>query len=212
MRKLIHSFLTMLLLVSSFHALSAIVDYQAAADEINQRLDKTLELYLAGDVAKAKSTVQMAYFDIYEGIEGPIRINYSQKYSYELEAKFGEIRKMIAQKAPQNEVEAEIEWLKGQIATVPEILASGHQLVAETQDLNTDSILPYWRDTVTSIESTLNQALATYRESGDDASQRADKQQQSFELIQQAQYQFYKNSELEIPNTEYSANQESIGI
>ncbi len=198
MRKLIQSFLTILLLVSSFHAFSAIVDYQAAADEINQRLDKTLDLYQSGDIAKAKTTVQMAYFDIYEGIEGPIRINYSQKYSYELEAKFGEIRKMIAQKAPQSEVKTEIEWLKGQIATVPEILASGHQLVAETQDLNTDSILPYWRDTVTSIESTLNQALATYRESADDVSLRAEKQQQSFELIQKAQYQFYKNSELEI--------------
>ncbi|MCE0495694.1 FTR1 family iron permease [Vibrio salinus] len=198
MQKLFQSLLTFLICLSSFHALGAIVDYQAAANDINQRLDKTLQLYQAGDIDSAKSTVQMAYFDIYEGIEGPIRINYSQKYSYQLEAKFGEIRKLISQKVPQEKIKAEIDWLKGQINTLPEKLASGHQLVAENQDLNKADILPYWRNNVISIEKTLNDALSDYRESADDPGSSVDKKQKAYQLVQKAQYEFYKNSELEI--------------
>ncbi|WP_073586154.1 FTR1 family iron permease [Vibrio quintilis] len=200
-----------LLIFISFSASAAIVDYQAAADDINTRLDKTLSLYQAGDVAQAKSTVQMAYFDIYEGIEGPIRINYSQKYSAELEAKFGEIRKMIADKAPVNKVQAEIEWLKKEIATVPEILKSGHQLVAENQDLSADNILPFWRTQVEMIDSTLNQALTEYRESAETPEQSTQKITRSRELILTAQYTAYKNSDLETAIRLYRSAEKAAG-
>ncbi|PJC86765.1 iron permease [Vibrio sp. HA2012] len=191
-------FLTVLLSLSAFPVFAAIVDYQAAVEDINARLDKTFELYQAGKIPEAKSAVQMAYFDVYEDIEGPIRINYSQKYSYQLEAKFGEIRKLIADKKPLDEVQQEIEWLKSEVATIPDILASGHQLVAETQDLSQESILPFWRTQVQNIETTLNQALTEYRESAPQTDSTADKQQKSYQLVQQAQFTFYKNSELEI--------------
>ncbi|MFM2479842.1 FTR1 family protein [Celerinatantimonas sp. YJH-8] len=188
--------LTVCCFLFSFSVAAAIIDYQKAADEINSRLDKALTLYQNGDVNQAKRTVQMAYFEIFEGLEGPIRINYSQQYSYQLEAKFGEIRKMIANNASQEKVSEQVDWLKQKIAAVPEILKSGHQLVAETQNINKDSILPYWRDQVVKIETLLNQALASYRESNqaDDSKAKLD---HAYQLLQQAQFQGYKNSDLE---------------
>ncbi|MBL4831738.1 MAG: FTR1 family iron permease [Aliivibrio sp.] len=197
MRKLIELILIAAISLSSFSTLSAIVDYQAAAEDINNRLNKTLELYQSGEISQAKSKVQMAYFDVYESIEGPIRINYSQKYSYQLEAKFGEIRKMIADQESVEKVKTEIEWLKAEIATVPDILASGHQLVAENQNLNQEDILPFWRDQVQEIERTLNEALSHYRESAEEPGNAEKKREKAYDLIQIAQYASYKNSELE---------------
>ncbi|PWI33270.1 iron permease [Vibrio albus] len=190
--------LTVLLSFFSVSASAAVVDYQAAVDDINTRLDKTFELYQAGNIPEAKSAVQMAYFDVYEDIEGPIRINYSQQYSYQLEAKFGEIRKMISEQKPLAEVGQEIEWLKSEVATIPDILESGHKLIAETQDLTKESILPFWRTQVQDIETTLNQALTEYRESSQQPESAAEKQQKAYQLVQQAQFTSYKNSELEI--------------
>lgn len=198
MRKQIKLILIMVIALSSFPVLSAIVDYQAAADDINNRLDETLALYQSGEVALARSKIQMAYFDVYENIEGPIRINYSQKYSYLLEAKFGEIRKMISEQQPLEDIQSEIVWLKAKIATIPDILTSGHQLIAENQDLNQQSIKPYWRDQVLAIEATLNEALTNYRESAQQSEKSAQQKiKKAYDLVQVAQYTSYKNSDLE---------------
>lgn len=62
-----------------------------------------------------------------------------------------------------------------EIATVPEILKSGNQLVAENQDLSADNILPFWRTQVEMIDSTLNQALTEYRESAETPEQSTQK-------------------------------------
>ncbi|MBF9000985.1 FTR1 family iron permease [Vibrio nitrifigilis] len=198
MLKLARLFTLLTTLIITFSASAAVIDYQAAADEINTRLDKTLQLYQAGDADKAKTTVQMAYFEIFEGMEGPIRINYSQKYAYQLEAKFGEIRKLIAAHAPKQQVTREIDWLKTQVASVPDILESGTQLVAETQDVHQASILPYWREQVLTIERMVNQGLASYRTStqGTEQEQQA-KRDKAAELVRQAQFDAYKNSDLE---------------
>ena len=40
----------------------------------------------------------MAYFEVFENLEGPIRINISARKSYEMESAFGEIRRMIGEK------------------------------------------------------------------------------------------------------------------
>lgn len=47
---------------------------------------------------QARRTVQMAYFEVFENLEGPIRINISARKSYEMESAFGEIRRMIGEK------------------------------------------------------------------------------------------------------------------
>lgn len=198
MLKLAKLFIVMLCAFVAVTSQAAIIDYQAAADDINQRLDKTVELYQSGQTAEAKTTVQMAYFEVFEGLEGPIRINYSQKYAYELEAKFGEIRKMIAAQGDVEQVTKQITWLKTQIASVPEILESGTQLVAETTDVHQESILPYWREQVLTIERLVNQGLASYRLSAQGtAAEQAEKRQEATQLVQQAQFEAYKNSDLE---------------
>ena len=187
------------LIVFNCSASAAVLDYQAAADDINIRLDKTLQLFDAGEDAKAKTTVQMAYFEVFESLEGPIRINYSQKYAYQLEARFGEIRKMIASHAPKSEVEESVNWLKTQIASVPSILESGTQLVAETSDIHQETVLPYWREQVLTIERLVNQGLASYRTSAQTSTE--DQKQKMLtdaaKLIQQAQFEAFKNSDLE---------------
>ena len=50
-------------------------DFRAFADDIAQRLDATDALYQEGKTDEAKQKVQMAYFEVFENLEGPIRIN-----------------------------------------------------------------------------------------------------------------------------------------
>ncbi|KUI98885.1 FTR1 family iron permease [Vibrio sp. MEBiC08052] len=181
------------------YSVAAVLDYQAAADDINARLDKTVQLYASGDAVQAKHTVQMAYFEVFEGLEGPIRINYSRQYAYQLEAKFSEIRKMIGNQASLDDVKENVDWLKTQIASVPSILESGTQLVAETADIHQASILPYWREQVLTIERLVNQGLASYRTSdqAETAQAKQLKRETAIKLIRQAQFDAYKNSDLE---------------
>ncbi|MGD1449733.1 FTR1 family iron permease [Vibrio harveyi] len=188
----------LVLLVSIYSSFAFAIDYDSAVNDIAQRLDKASQLYEQGDKDQAKTTVQMAYFEVFESLEGPVRINYSQQYAYQLEAKFGDIRKLIVAGKPVDEVDTEINWLKKEILGLPEILASGHQLKAENTNLHTEDILPFWREAVTSIDTQLNAALTEYRESGEQPESAAEKQQRAFDLVQQAQFKGYKNTELEI--------------
>ncbi len=70
-------------------------NYQKWVDDITQRLNHTEQLLKENKIDDAKTEVQMAYFEIFENLEGPIRINFSAQKSYQMEATFGEIRKMI---------------------------------------------------------------------------------------------------------------------
>ncbi len=102
----------LVLLVSIYSSFAFAIDYDSAVNDIAQRLDKASQLYEQGDKDQAKTTVQMAYFEVFESLEGPVRINYSQQYAYQLEAKFGDIRKLIVAGKPVDEVDTEINWLK----------------------------------------------------------------------------------------------------
>ncbi|PIE43406.1 MAG: iron permease [Gammaproteobacteria bacterium] len=183
---LYRSLAIVVLVVFSSLCLAAQVDYQAAADDIGQRLDQALSLYQSGNVADAKRGVQMAYFSVYEGIEGPIRINYSAKYSAELEAKFGEIRALIAKKAPVETVEKEIAWLKNEIDSLPEKLEQGHQLVAQDNDFNASTIAPEWQRLANSLNNLINGAVWSYK---------TNEQEEALATINQALFE-YKNSGL----------------
>ena len=87
-------------------------NYQKWVDDITQRLNHTEQLLKENKIDDAKTEVQMAYFEIFENLEGPIRINFSAQKSYQMEATFGEIRKMIGEGKPMNEVQAKINGLK----------------------------------------------------------------------------------------------------
>ena len=108
-------------------------NYQKWVDDITQRLNHTEQLLKENKIDDAKTEVQMAYFEVFENLEGPIRINFSAQKSYQMEATFGEIRKMIGEGKPMNEVQAKINGLKKELQEVLPSLVEGHQLNADSQ-------------------------------------------------------------------------------
>ena len=166
-------------------------NYQAWVEDIENRLDKTATLYQQNNVDEARTEVQMAYFEVFENLEGPIRINFSAQKSYQMEATFGEIRKMIGEGRPQAEVQSKIDALKKELQEVLPALGDGHQLNAEGQHATYDNqdIAIHWQQSFKVIDDLLAQAISAY-------------QNQAFtdakKLIQQAQYDGFKNSEMEM--------------
>lgn len=166
-------------------------NYQQWVNDIQSRLTKTDELYQKNQIDDARTEVQMAYFEVFENLEGPIRINFSAQKSYQMEAMFGEIRKMIGEGKPLNEVQAKINQLKQDLQAVLPVLEQGHQLNASTQHdvYQHEEIDPYWQESFKIIDDLLAQAISDYQKN-DFA--------QAKKHIQQAQYDGYKNSEMEM--------------
>lgn len=166
-------------------------NYQKWVDDITQRLNHTEQLLKENKIDDAKTEVQMAYFEIFENLEGPIRINFSAQKSYQMEATFGEIRKMIGEGKPMNEVQAKINGLKNELQQVLPSLVEGHQLNADSQHgvYDNQAIKPYWQQSFKTIDDFIAQAISAY-ESGDFANAK--------KAFQQAQYDGYKNSEMEM--------------
>ncbi|AZI13926.1 FTR1 family iron permease [Avibacterium paragallinarum] len=166
-------------------------NYQQWVNDIQNRLTKTDELYQQNQIDDARTEVQMAYFEVFENLEGPIRINFSAQKSYQMEAMFGEIRKMIGEGKPLNEVQAKINQLKQDLQAVLPVLEQGHQLNASTQHdvYQHEEIDPYWQESFKIIDDLLAQAISDYQK-GEFA--------QAKKRIQQAQYDGYKNSEMEM--------------
>ncbi|MDG6894651.1 iron permease [Volucribacter amazonae] len=165
--------------------------YSALIVDIEARLDNTLALYKQQKIDEARTEVQMAYFEVFENLEGPIRINFSAQKSYQMESRFGEIRKMISQQQPISLIQQKIIDLKQDLQMVLPALETGHKVIAEGQHgaYDNENILPYWQQNFRHIDDLLAQAVSAY-------------EQQQFEqvkkLVQQAQFEGYKNSEMEI--------------
>lgn len=169
----------------------AAVDYPQLVNDIQSRLDKTSQLYQQQNNDEARTTVQMAYFEVFENLEGPIRINISAQKSYQMEAAFSEIRRMIGEGRPQSEVDNKINWLKSELTGVLPVLADGHKLTAEQQHAayeNSD-IAVYWQQSFKIIDDLLAQAISEYQAGNFAAASQS---------VQQAHYQGFKNSEMEM--------------
>ena len=166
-------------------------NYQQWVQDIENRLDKTTALYAENKVDDARTEVQMAYFEVFENLEGPIRINFSAQKSYQMEATFGEIRKMIGEGLPQEQVKAKIDGLKAELQEVLPSLKEGHQLNASAQHgvYENQTIASHWQKSFKTIDDLLAQAMTAY-EAKDYATAK--------KLVQQAQYDGYKNSEMEM--------------
>ena len=166
-------------------------NYQQWVNDITSRLDKTAQLVQQGNTDDARTEVQMAYFEVFENLEGPIRINFSAQKSYQMEATFGEIRKMIGEGSSQQEIQAKINQLKKELQEVLPSLIEGHQLNADGQHgvYDNQEITPYWQQSFKTIDDLLAQGLEAYQ-NGDLANAK--------KLFQQAQYDGYKNSEMEM--------------
>lgn len=86
-------------------------DYAGMVDQIEGFFDKALTLYKEGDVTEARLNAQAAYFEVFENMEGPIRINISARKNFELEEEFVGIRNMIKDRQPAESIEKRINAL-----------------------------------------------------------------------------------------------------
>ena len=163
-------------------------DFRAFADDIAQRLDATDALYQEGKTDEAKQKVQMAYFEVFENLEGPIRINISAQKSAEMEAEFGNIRRLIGNGAPQAEVQQRLQALRDEVQKVVPVLESGHKLVAHGSHSALDGIDPGWATAYQALDDNLAAAVSAFEKgNGLEAKKR----------VQQAQYDGFKNSDME---------------
>ncbi|MDN0093360.1 FTR1 family iron permease [Yersinia rohdei] len=180
-------------------------EYQQWVNDIQSRLDKTSQLYQQKNNDEARTMVQMAYFEIFENLEGPIRINISAQKSYQMEAAFGEIRRMMGEGKPQAEVDDKINWLKNELAAVLPVLADGHKLTAEQQHSTYENsdIAVYWQQSFKIIDDLLAQAISEYQDG---------KYAAASQSVQQAHYQGFKNSEMEMSVRGNRSSQQAAAI
>ena len=187
MKKFIFGFILFYLWCTA--AVSAEPDYQALVQDIQQRLTQAEQQYRQGKVQAARQNVQLAYFEVFENLEGPIRINLSAKRSYQMEAKFGAIRQQMNAQQSQAAVAAALEDLKQDLESVLPVLEGGHQLTAEsTHDTLAQSADDYWPQQFRLTEDLLAQAITAYQQQ---------RYAEASQLVQQAQYDGFKNNELE---------------
>ncbi|WP_050534961.1 FTR1 family iron permease [Yersinia rohdei] len=180
-------------------------EYQQWVNDIQSRLDKTSQLYQQKNNDEARTMVQMAYFEIFENLEGPIRINISAQKSYQMEAAFGEIRRMMGEGKPQTEVDDKINWLKNELAAVLPVLVGGHKLTAEQQHSTYENsdIAVYWQQSFKIIDDLLAQAISEYQDG---------KYAAASQSVQQAHYQGFKNSEMEMSVRGNRSSQQAAAI
>lgn len=163
--------------------------YQAWVQDIQQRLDQALASYAQGDSQTARKTVQLAYFEVFENLEGPIRINLSAQRSYEMESQFTALRQLMGSDTPLPQVQQQVAAFKQELTDVLPQLEGGHTLTAQQSHDGYDAkVAPYWQQQFQITDDTLAQALQLYQQ-GDFA--------QASATVQQAQYRGFKNSELE---------------
>jgi high-affinity iron transporter len=174
--------------------------YRELMDETGRYLKEALELYKKGDVQAAKRKAQAAYFEVYENLEGPIRVNVSARKNIELEEEFVAIRKMIVAREPAADIEKKIsEFTAGLLAVAPE-LEGGVELVGEVDKAHGpkqtatgsesagSGIEPVWLQALENIRTGLGNALEQYKK-GDP--------KKAAELVVQTHFEGYKNSLLE---------------
>ncbi|MDR2462902.1 MAG: FTR1 family iron permease [Verrucomicrobiales bacterium] len=164
-------------------------DYAALAGEVRARLERAEKCYADHDVAAARALVQSAYFEVFENLEGPIRINLSAKKSYELEAAFGEIRRMMGGGALGGEINQKIAWLNSEVAAALPVLLGGHQLVAEAHREGVADLAPAWREGARRMAEEFAAAVEAYQNGGFKEARR---------LVEKNWFDNFKNSEMEI--------------
>lgn len=173
------------------------LNYKGMVEEIGAILNESLDLYKKGKGQEAKLRAQAAYLEVFENLEGPIRINISAKKNYELEQEFILIRKMIVEKQPAEAIEKKIAAFMADLKSTTAKLEGGYELIAEAsddadaqQDIQggaggAGAVELVWQQSFNNIEAKLSKALETYRNG--DAKGAA-------ELVIQTQYDDYKNS------------------
>lgn len=170
-------------------------EYMKLVEEIGVFFDQALGSYRKGDFQEARLKAQSAYFEVFENLEGPIRINISARKNFELEEEFVAIRKMFKNGEPVEIIEDRIEALMAELRVVARELEGGHELVAEVEKKESPaSSLPLkgteaiWLKAYESIQSGLYEALRVYKEGEAESARK---------LVRKAQFDGYKNTLLE---------------
>lgn len=176
----------------------ALLNYRGLVDEIGRFLNEARVQYRQGNIPAAQQNAQDAYFQVFENLEGPIRINVSARKCYELEAELTGIHDMIAAKEPAAAIEARMNDFMSQLSALVPELEKGVELVAEGPEETAPSagsavqgaekIDPIWLRAFENIRGGLGNAFDAYRK-GDPT--------RGAELVIQTQYDYYKNTLLE---------------
>lgn len=178
-------------------------DHKGMVDEIGILFNEALTSYRVGNKQEAKSKAQAAYFEVFENLEGPIRINISARINYELEEEFAGIRRMIVNEEPIQAVEKRIYDLMAQLRHIAVELEGGFELVAEpaeemaqpaalepakTEKQIRGKIESIWLQALGKIQSELEKALEAYKNGNT---------KDGKDFVIQAQFDGYKNTLLE---------------
>ncbi|PKU21441.1 FTR1 family iron permease [Telmatospirillum siberiense] len=211
MKAILMAFLLLGCLAGQAQAAEEKPDYRGTLGRIDEMLKQAASDYRAGSVDAAKTTVQNSYFQLFEGLEGPIRINISAKRGYQLESEFAAIRKLMVDGASPDEVERRISAHIAALEAIMPVLEKGAVLVAQKSEEGNGAspeadlpdlpkkVEPYWEEAVATIHDTLI-AAADALDKGDAAQAKA--------LITKAQFDGYKNSELTIAIRRYVSQQQ----
>ena len=205
-----------LALIFPFCMLLAQTDYRAEAAAIKEKFAQAIKLYVDGNNSEARKITQEAYFGHFENLEAGIRINLSQKKSYDMEKQFGDIRKAIKAEKPVSEIQAMIDNLNREIDEVLPVIESGHRLVAEYQDGGDGSTAPGsdgnsaasgttspWMSVYTEFKTELDNAKAAF-DKKDTAALKA--------ALNRAKFDIYRNERLEEAVRKYVSSQTDQSI
>ena len=206
-----------LALIFPFCMLLAQTDYRAEAAAIKEKFAQAVKFYVDGNNSEARKITQEAYFGHFENLEAGIRINLSQKKSYDMEKQFGDIRKAIKAEKPLNEIQAMIDNLNREIDEVLPVIESGHRLVAEYQDGGDGSTsapasggnsaasgtTSPWMSVYTEFKAELDNAKAAF-DKKDTAALKA--------TLNRAKFDIYRNERLEEAVRKYVSSQTDQSI
>lgn len=206
-----------LALIFPFCMLLAQTDYRAEAAAIKEKFAQAVKFYVDGNNSEARKITQEAYFGHFENLEAGIRINLSQKKSYDMEKQFGDIRKAIKAEKPLNEIQAMIDNLNHEIDEVLPVIESGHRLVAEYQDGGDGSTsaptsggnsaasgtTSPWMSVYTEFKTELDNAKAAF-DKKDAAALKA--------ALNRAKFDIYRNERLEEAVRKYVSSQTDQSI
>jgi high-affinity iron transporter len=161
--------------------------YTAMVDEIGGFYEQALDKYRSGETLEAKAAANAAYFEVFENLEGPIRTNISAHKNFLLEEEFVGIRKMIVAGEPVEAVEARAAALMAELRRVVRALETGEKL-EEEGGAAAAPVDAAWLPALKTIRTGVDQAQGAYMD---------DRVEEAKGLVQQAQFEGYKNSLLE---------------
>jgi len=103
-----------LLLLPGIGWTGELAGWPAVAEAVVQHIDAAEQSYLAGDAKQAKRSIVSAYFGIFEErkMEAAMRMELGAKHTYQVERRFGDLRKAIQKGLDGAEVSAIAESIR----------------------------------------------------------------------------------------------------